>query len=260
MVTNADDAFAKSGEADLTPHPYNRTAGANLSAKLTFVLGGARSGKSRYAESLIMAMPRPWAYVATATAHDREMAERIAAHRTRRAGHWQTIEAPHDLAAAIAGLPRGAAVLIDCMTMWLTNRVLAADAGPDDQAERDAGYDIRFEADLTQDLDDRIAAEIAALVTALRRHAGAAVIVSNEVGFAIVPDNPLARRFRDFQGSINQQVAASADRVVLIVAGLPLVLKPVDEVNRSTPSGPPGRGQFAIPSSSPPRSDSESHN
>jgi adenosyl cobinamide kinase/adenosyl cobinamide phosphate guanylyltransferase len=192
------------------------------------VLGGARSGKSRYAESLIMAMPRPWAYVATATAHDREMAERIAAHRTRRAGHWQTIEAPHDLAAAIAGLPRGAAVLIDCMTMWLANRVLAADGSYDVQAERDAGYDTRFDAGFARDLDARIAAEIDALVTALGRHAGAAVIVSNEVGFAIVPDNALARRFRDLQGSINQQLAASADRTVLTVAGLPLVLKPVE--------------------------------
>jgi adenosyl cobinamide kinase/adenosyl cobinamide phosphate guanylyltransferase len=196
------------------------------------VLGGARSGKSRYAESLIMAMPRPWTYVATATACDREMAERIAAHRTRRAGHWQTIEAPHDLAAAIASLPRGAAVLIDCMTIWLSNRMLA-DGGDGDWADRDAGHNARSEIGFALDLSDRIAGEIDALVTALSRHAGAAIIVSNEVGFAIVPDNALARRFRDLQGQVNQQLAASADRVVLIVAGLPLFLKePVGEGTR----------------------------
>jgi len=211
-------------EGFLAGPPGTDLARRRAGAKLTFVLGGARSGKSRYAEGLIMAMPRPWVYVATATAHDREMAERIAAHRTRRAGHWQTIEVPHDLAGGIAALPRGAAVLIDCMTIWLTNRMLVDDSYGN-QAGRGAGSDRPLAAEIARDLDVRIAAEIDALVTALSRHLGAAVIVSNEVGFAIVPDNPLARRFRDLQGRVNQQLAASADRVVLIVAGLPVVLK-----------------------------------
>jgi adenosylcobinamide kinase/adenosylcobinamide-phosphate guanylyltransferase len=166
--------------------------------RLTLVLGGARSGKSRYAEGLITAGAPPWTYVATAQAGDDEMAERIAAHRARRHAGWQTIEAPHDLAGAVAAASAHAPLLVDCLTLWLTNRMLA-------------------EADLD--------AEIGRLEEALARRAGAAVLVSNEVGYGIVPDNALARRFRDAQGRLNQRLAARADRVVLVVAGLPLVVK-----------------------------------
>jgi adenosylcobinamide kinase / adenosylcobinamide-phosphate guanylyltransferase len=166
--------------------------------RLTLVLGGARSGKSRYAESLITALPPPWIYVATAEARDTEMAERIAAHRTRRKTGWQTIESPHELAGAFKAGPAGAPVLVDCLTLWLSNRMLA-------------------EADVD--------AEIGHLEVALSGHTGAVVLVSNEVGFGIVPDNALARRFRDLQGHLNQRLAARADRVVLVVAGLPLVVK-----------------------------------
>jgi adenosylcobinamide kinase/adenosylcobinamide-phosphate guanylyltransferase len=166
--------------------------------RVTFVLGGARSGKSRYAESLIANEPPPWIYVATAEALDQEMTTRIAEHRARREGRWRTIEAPRDLAGALARVPAGAAVLIDCMTLWLSNLLLA-------------------EAD--------IEAEIAGLEDALRRMQGTAVLVANEVGFGIVPDNALARRFRDLQGRLNQRLAARADRVVLMVAGLPLFVK-----------------------------------
>jgi adenosylcobinamide kinase/adenosylcobinamide-phosphate guanylyltransferase len=166
--------------------------------RLTLVLGGARSGKSRYAESLITAQAPPWIYVATAQAGDDEMARRIAAHRARRNAGWQTIEAPHDLAGALETASAHARLLVDCMTLWLTNRMLA-------------------EADLD--------AEIGRLEEALLRRAGMAVLVSNEVGYGIVPDNALARRFRDAQGRLNQRLAASADRVVLVVAGLPLAVK-----------------------------------
>jgi adenosylcobinamide kinase/adenosylcobinamide-phosphate guanylyltransferase len=166
--------------------------------RLTLVLGGARSGKSRYAESLITARAPPWIYVATAQAGDDEMARRIAAHRARRNAGWQTIEAPHDLAGALETASAHARLLVDCMTLWLTNRMLA-------------------EADLD--------AEIGRLEEALLRRAGMAVLVSNEVGYGIVPDNALARRFRDAQGRLNQRLAASADRVVLVVAGLPLAVK-----------------------------------
>jgi adenosylcobinamide kinase/adenosylcobinamide-phosphate guanylyltransferase len=167
-------------------------------SRLTLVLGGARSGKSRYAESLITALAQPWCYVATAEAGDAEMAERIAAHRARRSAPWQTIEAPHDLAGALAAAPAGAAVLIDCLTLWLSNRMLA---------------------------DADIDAETGRLEAALDHHAHPVVLVANEVGYGIVPDNALARRFRDLQGRLNQRLAARADRVVLIVAGLPLFVR-----------------------------------
>ena len=166
--------------------------------QLTLVLGGARSGKSRYAETLMTASPPPWVYVATAQAGDAEMAERIAAHRLRRGRDWQTIEVPHQLTAALEGVAAGAPVLVDCLTLWLSNRMLA---------------------------DGDLEAEIAHLEAALDGRRGPVVLVSNEVGFGIVPDNALARRFRDLQGRLNQRLAARADRVVLVVAGLPVVVK-----------------------------------
>jgi adenosylcobinamide kinase/adenosylcobinamide-phosphate guanylyltransferase len=162
------------------------------------VLGGARSGKSRYAESLIAAFPPPWIYVATAEAGDAEMTDRIALHRAWRGEGWQTVEAPHDLADALARLESNAPVLVDCLTLWLSNRMLA-------------GADVEADA--------------ANLEGALARRRATTVLVSNEVGFGIVPDNELARRFRDLQGRLNQRMAARADRVILMVAGLPLTVK-----------------------------------
>jgi adenosylcobinamide kinase / adenosylcobinamide-phosphate guanylyltransferase len=164
--------------------------------KLTLVLGGARSGKSRYAEELITALPAPWIYLATAQAHDAEMAERIAAHRARRGGGWRTIEEPHEIASHLAG--DEGPILVDCLTLWLSNRMLSAAAMDADAAALDA-----------------------ALATRLRP----AILVSNEVGLGIVPDNELARRFRDLQGRLNQRLAARADRVVFMVAGLPVMVK-----------------------------------
>jgi len=141
----------------------------------------------------------PWVYVATAEAHDREMAVRIAEHRRRRDGRWRTVEAPLDLPGAVAVHGSdGQALLIDCLTLWLTNVMLA-------------GRDLVTEQQR--------------LVTALHDADGPVVVVSNEVGFGIVPDNALARKFRDAQGRLNMQVAAIADRAVLIAAGLPLILK-----------------------------------
>ena len=166
--------------------------------RITLVLGGARSGKSRYAESLITAAPPPWIYVATAHAGDAEMAERIAQHQARRARGWQTHEAPHDLAAAIGAQPKDAPLLIDCLTLWLSNRMLT-------------------DADVERETD--------ALAAALAQRASRIVLVSNEVGAGIVPENALARRFRDAQGRLNQRFAARADTVVLMVAGLPITVK-----------------------------------
>jgi adenosylcobinamide kinase/adenosylcobinamide-phosphate guanylyltransferase len=166
--------------------------------RITLVLGGARSGKSRYAESLLTAAPPPWIYVATAQPDDAEMADRIALHKARRARGWQTHEAPHDLAAAVGTPPNNAPMLIDCLTLWLSNRMLA-------------------DADIEQETD--------ALAAALAHRASPIVLVSNEVGAGIVPENALARRFRDAQGQLNQRVAAHASTVVLMVAGLPITVK-----------------------------------
>ena len=164
---------------------------------VTFVLGGARSGKSRYAEGLVTALPGPWTYVATAQAFDDEMRSRIAQHRGERAPGWRTVEAPMDMPAALAGV--GAEpVLVDCLTLWLSNLLLA-------------GHDLP--------------AATTRLLAALDGRGAPTVLVSNEVGLGIVPDNALARAFRDAAGRLHQAVAARADRVVLVVAGLPLAVK-----------------------------------
>ncbi len=165
---------------------------------LTLVVGGARSGKSRFAEGLVAATGRHRRYIATAEAWDDEMRARIAQHQADRAEGWETVEAPLDLPAALAGARGDEAVLIDCATLWLTNHLLA---------------------------DHDIPAQTGALITALAACPAPVVIVSNEVGSGIVPENELARRFRDEQGRLNQRLAAAAGLVVTVIAGLPMVLK-----------------------------------
>ena len=164
----------------------------------TLVLGGARSGKSALAEGLLTVAPSPWVCIATATVYagDNEMRARIDAHQARRGGDWRTIEAGHDLAGAL--LQAGdAPVLVDCLTLWLTTLILG---------EHD------------------VALHTERLLAALPRPA-ATVLVSSEVGLGIVPDNALARRFRDESGTLQQRIAAVADRVLFVAAGLPLTLK-----------------------------------
>jgi adenosylcobinamide kinase/adenosylcobinamide-phosphate guanylyltransferase len=171
---------------------------------LTLVLGGARSGKSRYAERLVEAAAASGTYCATAEAGDAEMAARIAAHRATRDGggrgiFWRTVEAPLALAATIAAEANPERpLLIDCLTLWLSNLMLA-------------------EAPIEE--------EFAALCMALRDAAAPIVLVANEVGLGLVPETPLGRRFRDAAGRLNQELAGLADRVVFVAAGLPLVLK-----------------------------------
>lgn len=166
---------------------------------LTLVLGGARSGKSTYAEELVAALPPPWIYVATAEPRDEEMQQRIELHRLRRGEDWLTEVAPTDLAEAfmrpsLAGRP----VLVECMTLWVSNLMLA-------------GKDINR---AFQDFE-----------IVLSARDGETVVVSNEVGLGIVPDNALARQFRDEAGRVNQRLAKLAKRVVFMVSGLPMMLK-----------------------------------
>ncbi|UPG71226.1 bifunctional adenosylcobinamide kinase/adenosylcobinamide-phosphate guanylyltransferase [Roseomonas gilardii subsp. gilardii] len=168
---------------------------------LTLVLGGARSGKSRHAEGLLAALPEPWSppwlYIATAQPFDEEMRARIAGHRARRGPEWDTVEAPLDLPAALLRA-RHRPVLVDCLTLWLSNLILG---------ERD------------------LEAAAVALETALAQRSAPAVLVSNEVGLGIVPENALARRFRDAAGILHQRLAERAGRVVFTVAGIPMVVK-----------------------------------
>lgn len=162
------------------------------------ITGGARSGKSAHAEARTCAFAGQPVYIATAEAWDDEMRARIALHRDRRGPEWAMTEAPLDLVGALDASDGAGPRLVDCLTMWLANLM---------GAERDW----QTEAD--------------ALIKALARQSAPVVLVTNEVGLGIVPDNALARAFRDAQGSLNRQIAAMADEVSLIVAGLPLHLK-----------------------------------
>ena len=163
------------------------------------VLGGARSGKSNYAERLVIESGLEPVYLATAQAGDAEMEERIAQHQARRDSSWRTIEESEALEAALATQAQAdRAVLVDCLTLWLSNLLLA-------------GADVETRVRGLRDT-----------LTALP---GLLVLVSNEVGMGIIPDNALGRRFRDAQGRLNQDVAAIADSVVFLAAGLPLHLK-----------------------------------
>ncbi|WP_417586407.1 bifunctional adenosylcobinamide kinase/adenosylcobinamide-phosphate guanylyltransferase [Pararhodobacter oceanensis] len=161
------------------------------------VTGGARSGKSRIAETRCLEFGAPAVYIATAQAHDDEMRARIAEHQARRGQEWRTISAPVDLAAAL-GESDGAPRLVDCLTLWLSNLMLAG-------------------------LDWRAAGE--ELIAVLAKQTAPVVLVSNEVGMGIVPENALARAFRDAAGLINQWVAQDAQEVIFAVSGLPLKVK-----------------------------------
>lgn len=163
------------------------------------ILGGARSGKSALAEQRAHEAGLAVHYIATAQAADDEMVERIAAHRAYRPTTWDTAEAPNELPATLTTrAAAGRLVIVDCLTLWLSNRLAA-------------------EADL--------AAERAALLEALRESPGEVILVANEVGLGIVPDNAMARRFRDAAGRLNQAVAGCCERVTFVAAGLPLTLK-----------------------------------
>ncbi|WP_299031137.1 bifunctional adenosylcobinamide kinase/adenosylcobinamide-phosphate guanylyltransferase [uncultured Sulfitobacter sp.] len=166
--------------------------------KGTFILGGAASGKSEWAENLILSSGLNCTYLATGRALDDETILRVKVHKSRRDARWSTIEEPLDLTAPLASLSADTPALIDCATMWLSNQMMA-------------------EADLDRATET--------LLAALRGCTAPWVIVSNEVGHGIVPENALARKFREAQGRLNIALAREADLAVMIVAGLPQVLK-----------------------------------
>ncbi len=164
----------------------------------TLILGGARSGKTALALREAAAAGGPLAMIATAEAMDDEMSARIARHRDERGPAWRTVEAPVDLARAIAALKADEAALVDCLTLWVSNLLMR-------------GMTVSDAAD--------------ELMAALKACPARLWLISNEVGLGIVPDNALARRFRDETGRLHQRLAAEASRVVMVVAGLPLTLK-----------------------------------
>lgn len=179
---------------------------------VTLILGGARSGKSAYAEKLAIATGRAVVYIATARASDGEMGERIAHHRTSRPAHWLTVEEPLLLGDAIlrhAG--PGSVVLVDCLTLWLTNLIFS-----DGRLFPEVGL---------VELPDMFRDQRKRLLAALQQAGGDVLLVSNEVGMGIVPMGAVTRCFADEAGRLNQAVAALAERAVFIAAGLPLVLK-----------------------------------
>ncbi len=165
---------------------------------LSLVIGAASSGKSRWAEGVVRQAGRPKTYIATAQPLDDEMIAKIGRHRRDRGQDWHNIEAPLDLVTALCAVPDQHVVLVDCLTMWLSNQMLA---------------------------ETDISAEITALLQALTQMQPPVVLVTGEVGASVVPDNALARRFQSAQGQLNQRLAARADLVVAVIAGLPLALK-----------------------------------
>lgn len=172
---------------------------SNKNSKVTFVLGGARSGKSSFAENLVLNKGLKPIYLATGRAYDDEMVDRIDAHKERRGGNWEAIEEPLALSDALMQTDfEGRAILVDCLTLWVTNLMMA-------------GADVKVECEQ--------------LANTLKKINVPVVLVSNEVGLGIIPENKMAREFRDYAGFVNQSIAKIADEAYFIASGLPIKLK-----------------------------------
>ncbi len=185
-----------------------------MNDQLTLILGGARSGKSTYAEKLAATYGPRVLYLATAEAGDEEMAERIAVHRAVRPDTWQTLEAPHNVGDALSTINSSPdVVLLDCLTLWVTNILLAME----DQPPADIEKTVKIETDKLLATRNQLEFPL--------------IVVSNEVGLGLVPDYPLGRIYRDMLGRANQLLAQHADRVIFMVAGLPMIVKE----NNTTP-------------------------
>lgn len=177
-------------------------------SRMILVTGGARSGKSAYAQGLAEALPGPRAYVATCPVTDAEIAERICKHRQARSIlDWQTLEEPIDLTSALTRSASCPTVLVDCLTLWISNLMYQAEGENRSLSE------------------DDVQQSCLTLIAAVQRHPGTVILVSGEVGSGIVPENSQARLFRDLLGRCNQLLAAKADQVTLVACGLPLHLK-----------------------------------
>lgn len=173
-------------------------------AEIILITGGSRSGKSQHAQSLCEALPGQRLFLATAAALDDEMAQRITRHQEdRRQGDWQTVEEPLEIEAVVRGAEPDATILVDCLTLWVSNL-------------------LHREPALAEDDIDQYGRE---LLRTARQRPGIMVLVTNEVGMGIVPDNHLSRRFRDLTGRLNQTIAMAADQVVLVTCGIPLPIK-----------------------------------
>jgi len=177
-------------------------------ARTIFITGGARSGKSVFAEKLMLELGSALCYLATAQTLDSEMAQRVKRHRERRGEPWQTLEEPLDLSLALNGCDDGRyqAILVDCVTLWLSNLLFAYQG-------------------TTADLEEKVLADVRQLADTLRGMTTPLILVSNEVGMGIVPENALARLYRDIAGRANQILAAAADEVHVVISGIPLRLK-----------------------------------
>lgn len=181
--------------------------------EIWFVTGGARSGKSTYAERLAAQSSRPVRYVATMIPHDDELVDRVARHRAQRPNAWETVEAPTDLLGAVRDASSEACVLIDCLSLWVTNRLLDLDT---EEPARDA----------IDALEAALDVEVDAMLAAARARNGLTIAVTNEVGSGLVPPYPLGRVYRDLLGRVNQRVSQAAGRAWLLVSGRALELPP----------------------------------
>ena len=179
-----------------------------MAARIVLVTGGCRSGKSSHAKRMVEGNAGRKVFLATCPEVDAEMAERVRRHREeRKRGGWETLEEEIDLAGALAGIDPEASVLVDCLTLWISNVLFRAGNAGAIPGE------------------DELAARAAAVVRTCRGREGLTVFVANEVGLGIAPENPLARRFRDLAGRVNQVVAAGADEAYFMASGLPVRLK-----------------------------------
>ena len=184
-------------------------------SELWFVTGGARSGKSRFAERLATGTGRPVVYIATMEPLDEELRRRVERHRSQRPREWETVEAPLEIVAALRAADPGACALLDCLSLWVSNRLLAGGETPS-VATLDA-------------IEVALEREVEALLAAAAARSGETIVVTNEVGAGVVPEHPLGRAYRDLLGRANQRVAARASRAWLLVAGRALELPAVDD-------------------------------